>query len=151
MLSPVSLMGYRVDSFEIKNNAVSNTKLTLKNKVKYNVNYVKSRELCIGKLELTVSDQETDRFEIKLQITAQFGYDPTTEKEEIHKKSFDLIFPVIRVMVSTITASMGMPGLVLPPMKLDKGIMISTQPPEDADDADDDTKYFDMPTPPDER
>ncbi len=149
MLSPVNLMGYRVDSFELRNDAVSNTKLTLKNKVKYNVNYVKSREICVGKLELTVSDSENDRFEIKLQITAQFGYDTSAEKEEIHKKSFDLIFPVIRVMVSTITASMGMPGLVLPPMKLDKGIMISTQPPEDADDADD-AKYFDMPTPPPE-
>ncbi len=127
----VDLIGYHVTSFQIKNNAPPNTKLQLKNRLKYNVNYLKSKSICVGILELTIYDTESDKFEVTLHMNAQFNFDADAEKAEIHKRSFDLIFPVIRVMINTITAAMGMPGLILPVMHLDKGIIISTEPPKD--------------------
>ncbi|MCD7723609.1 MAG: hypothetical protein LUH82_06625 [Clostridiales bacterium] len=127
----VELKGYRVSEFNIKNSTLPNSKLQLKNRVKYNVNYLKSKNICVGAVQLSVGDSVSDNFEIKLCLTAEFSFDPAAQKADIHKKSFDLIFPVIRVMVNTVTAAMGMPGLVLPPMHLDKGIMISTEAPPD--------------------
>lgn len=130
----VELKGYRLNEFNIRNSTLPNSNLKLKNRVKYNVNYLKIKNICVGVVELNVKDSASDKFEINLKLSAEFSFDPAAQKADIHKKSFDLIFPVIRVMINTVTAAMGMPALVLPPMHLDKGIMISTEAPPDDDD-----------------
>ena len=116
----VQLKGYKVNKLELENKVKNGTQLKLQNQVKYNVNYLDDNETCIGILEFRISDAELNPFEIKLELVAEFKFGPDDEKADIHTASFDQIFPFLRQIIRTATAFTGIPGLMIPIMKLNK-------------------------------
>lgn len=116
----VQLKGYKVNKLELENKVKNGTQLKLQNQVKYNVNYLDDNETCIGIMEFRISDAEMNPFELKLELVAEFKYDDGDERPDIHTNSFDQIFPFVRQIVNTATAFTGMPGLMIPIMKLNK-------------------------------
>lgn len=117
----VELRGYKVNKLELENKVKNGTQLKLQNQVKYNVNYLSDNETCVGLLEFRVSDAELNPFEIKLELVAEFKYNANEdEKADIHTTSFDQIFPFVRQIIHTSTAFTGIPGLMIPVMKLNK-------------------------------
>lgn len=116
----VELKGYKVNKLEIENRAKPGTQLKLQNQLKYNVNYMDDNKTCIGMLELRIIDADLNPFEIKIEMVAEFAYGAEDEKADIHTTSFDQLFPFVRQIVNTATSFTGMPGLLIPIMKLNK-------------------------------
>lgn len=116
----IVLKGYKVNKLEIENKVKPGTQLKLQNQLKYNVNYLDDNKTCIGIMELRVADSDMNPFEIKIEMVAEFNYDTDDEKPEIHTGSFDQLFPFVRQIVHTVTSFTGMPGLMIPIMKLNK-------------------------------
>ena len=116
----VELKGYKVNRLEIENKVKPGTQLKLQNQLKYNVNYMDDNKTCIGIMELRIIDSDMNPFEIKIEMVAEFGYGDEDEKADIHTTSFDQLFPFVRQIVNTVTSFTGMPGLMIPIMKLNK-------------------------------
>lgn len=114
----VELKGYRINSITFENKVPSGSELKLNNQVKYNVNYKENSDICVGMLDFTVSEANMKPFEIRVQLVAEFTYDLDDSKEDIHVNSFDQIFPFLRQSISNITTLSGMPGLLIPMIKL---------------------------------
>ena len=116
----VELRGFKVNSLEVENRAVPGTELKLQNQVKYNVNYMDGEKKCIGLLELRVLDADHQPFNVKIDTVAEFACGEADEKPEIHTASFDQLFPFIREIIHNVTGYTGMPGLLIPIIKLNK-------------------------------
>lgn len=116
----VELRGYKVNKLEIENKVKLGTNLKLQNQLKYNVNYMDDNKTCIGAMELRIIDADLNPFEVKIEMVAEFVYGDNDEKADIHTTSFDQLFPFVRQIVHTVTAFTGMPGLMIPIMKLNK-------------------------------
>lgn len=116
----IELKGYKVNKLEIENKVKPGTQLKLQNQLKYNVNYLDDNKTCIGIMELRVADADLNPFEIKIEMVAEFNYGAEDGKPDIHTGSFDQLFPFVRQIVHTVTGYTGMPGLMIPIMKLNK-------------------------------
>lgn len=114
------LKGYKINSVYFENKVHGTSKLSLQNQVKYNVNYTGNDNDCIGVLNFRVFDTDMQPFEIKIEAVAEFTYDASDEKEDIHVDSFAQFFPYIRQAVSSITGISGMPPLIIPIMRLER-------------------------------
>lgn len=130
----VELKGYKVNRLEIENTVKPGTQLKLQNQVKYNVNYMDSVNKCVGILALRITDSDMNPFEIKLEMAAEFSFDAADEKPDIHTNSFDQLFPFVRMIINNITGISGMPGLMLPIMKLNKNT-VNIGRPEDKEES----------------
>ncbi|MGN0521125.1 MAG: hypothetical protein ACI4IQ_00660 [Eubacterium sp.] len=116
----VELKAYKVNRLEIENKAQPGTQLKLQNQLKYNVNYMDNDKKCVGILELRITDADMNPFEIKIEMVAEFTYSDSDDKADIHTASFDQLFPFVRQTVCTAASFTGMPGLLIPIMKLNK-------------------------------
>jgi len=126
----VELKGYKVNKLEMENTVKPGTQLKLQNQVKYNVNYMDSVHKCVGLLSFRITDADMIPFEIRLEMVAEFSFDEADEKPDIHTASFDQLFPFVRMLVNQITGISGMPGLMIPMMKLNKNT-VNVGRPED--------------------
>lgn len=126
----VELKGYKVNKLEMENTVKPGTQLKLQNQVKYNVNYMDSVHKCVGLLSFRITDADMNPFEIKLEMVAEFSFDEADEKPDIHTASFDQLFPFVRMLVNQVTGISGMPGLMIPMMKLNKNT-VNIGRPED--------------------
>ncbi|MGN1420209.1 MAG: hypothetical protein ACI4XC_01690 [Eubacterium sp.] len=116
----VELKGYKVNRLEIENKVKPGIQLKLQNQVKYNMNYMDGDKKCVGFLELRITDADQNPFEIRIEAVAEFTYGDTDDKADIHVNSFDQLFPFIRQIVSTSASFTGMPGLLIPIIKLNR-------------------------------
>jgi preprotein translocase subunit SecB len=126
----VELKGYKVNSIEFNNKVKNGTQLKLQNQVKYNVNYMDDDNRCVGIMEFRVADQNMNPFEIRIELIAEFTYNDDDEKPDIHTGSFDQIFPFLRQIINNLTAMSGMPGLMIPIMKLNRNTVSVGVPSE---------------------
>lgn len=116
----VELKGYKVNRLEIENKVKPGVQLKLQNQLKYNVNYMDDNKTCVAVMDLRVIDSQLNPFEIKLEAVAEFTYGDEDQKADIHTTSFYQLFPFIRQIIHTVTAFTGIPGLMIPIMKLNK-------------------------------
>ena len=130
----VELKGYKVNSLSIENKVPAGTQLKLQNQLKYNVNYMDGDKRCVGIMELRIADADLQPFEIKIEMVAEFTYTDDDQKPDIHTTSFDQLFPFVRQIVNTVTSFTGMPGLMIPIMKLNRDTVKVGAPntPEDS-------------------
>ena len=127
----VELKFYKVSALNFVNNVQNGTQLKLKNQVKYNVNYFGEEKRCVSKLEFRVADEEMQPFEIRVEMEAVFTYSENDEQLDIHTQSFDQLFPFLRQVIHETTAMSGMPGLMIPLMKLDRSSVNVNKPKEE--------------------
>lgn len=127
----VELKGYKINSISFENKVQNGTQLKLQNQFKYNVNYIGSQNKCLGVLEFKVVDADMNPFEIKIEMVAEFTYGDDDEKADIHVISFDQMFPFLRQAIHNITSISGMPGLLIPIVKLKKEAVSVREPQED--------------------
>ncbi len=126
----VELKGYKVNRLEIENKVKPGTQLKLQNQVKYNVNYIDGANRCVGILEFRVIDTDMNPFEIKIEMAAEFTYSDGDEKPDIHTTSFDQMFPFLRMIIHNVTSLTGIPGLMIPIMRLNKSAVTISAPSE---------------------
>lgn len=124
----VELKGYKVNRLEVENKVKPGTQLKLQNQLKYNVNYLDDNKTCIGIMELRITDADLNPFELKIEMVAQFEYGADDEKADIHTSSFDQLFPFARQIIHNVTGFTGMPGLLIPIMKLNRETVRVNEP-----------------------
>lgn len=133
----VELKAYKVNKLEVENRVQPGTQLKLQNQLKYNVNYMDGDKKCVGILELRVADADMNPFEIKIEAVAEFSYGDDDEKPDIHTQSFDQFFPFIRQIIQNVTGYTGMPGLLIPIMRLNKStVKVAEKGRKNTDDED---------------
>ena len=131
----VELKGYKINSLSFENKAKNGTQLKLSNQVKYNVNYMEEENRCVGILNFRVSDADMNPFEIRIEMVAEFTYEPGDEKPDIHTGSFDQLFPFVRQAINNLTTMSGMPGLLIPIMKLKRDSVALGKPKEEDEES----------------
>lgn len=126
----VQLKGYKVNKLEVENRVKAGTQLKLQNQVKYNVNYMDDVKKCVGIVEFRLTDADLNPFELRLEMAAEFAYEDEDEKPDIHTESFEQLFPFVRMVVNNVASFTGMPGLMIPMMRLNKNTVTIGKPQE---------------------
>ena len=126
----VAINAYKVNKLEIENRVAPGVQLKLQNQVKYNVNYMDDVKKCVGILGFRITDANLNHFEVKIEMAAEFSFGEEDEKADIHTQSFDQLFPFLRMVINNITSLTGMPGLMIPIMRLNKDNVIVGKPQE---------------------
>ena len=126
----VAINAYKVNKLEIENRVAPGVQLKLQNQVKYNVNYMDDVKKCVGILGFRITDANLNPFEGKIEMAAEFSFGEEDEKADIHTQSFDQLFPFLRMVINNITSLTGMPGLMIPIMRLNKDNVIVGKPQE---------------------
>ena len=103
----VQIQGYKVNKLHMENTVANGTELQLQNQVKYNVNYMDDVHKCVGILSFRITDGNMNPFEVQIDMVAEFTYD-------------DQIYPFLRQIVSQMAGHCGVPGLMIPIMRLNK-------------------------------
>ena len=85
---------------------------------------------CVGILGFRITDANLNPFEVKIEMAAEFSFGEEDEKADIHTQSFDQLFPFLRMVINNITSLTGMPGLMIPIMRLNKDNVIVGKPQE---------------------
>lgn len=116
----VQIQGYKVNKLHMENTVANGTELQLQNQVKYNVNYMDDVHKCVGILSFRITDGNMNPFEMQIDMVAEFTYDEGDDKADIHTQSFDQIYPFLRQIVSQMAGHCGVPGLMIPIMRLNK-------------------------------
>ena len=116
----VQIQGYKVNKLHMENTVANGTELQLQNQVKYNVNYMDDVHKCVGILSFRITDGNMNPFEVQIDMVAEFTYDEGDDKADIHTQSFDQIYPFLRQIVSQMAGHCGVPGLMIPIMRLNK-------------------------------
>jgi preprotein translocase subunit SecB len=128
----IELKGYKVNKLEIENTVKPGTQLKLQNQLKYNVNYLDDNKTCVGIMDLKINDANLNPFELKISMVAEFNYGPEDQKPDIHTSSFDQLFPFVRQIINTTTSFTGMPGLMIPIIKLNRSTVVINEPTENS-------------------
>lgn len=126
----VAINAYKVNKLEIENRVAPGVQLKLQNQVKYNVNYMDDVKKCVGILGFRITDANLNPSEVKIEMAAEFSFGEEDEKADIHTQSFDQLFPFLRMVINNITSLTGMPGLMIPIMRLNKDNVIVGKPQE---------------------
>lgn len=126
----VVLNAYKVNKLEIENRVAPGTQLKLQNQVKYNVNYMDDVKKCVGILGFRITDANLNPFEVQIEMAAEFSFGEEDEKTDVHTQSFDQLFPFLRMVINNVTSLTGMPGLMIPIMKLNKDNVTVGKPQE---------------------
>ncbi len=126
----VVLNAYKVNKLQIENRVAPGTQLKLQNQVKYNVNYMDDVKKCVGILGFRITDANLNPFEVQIEMAAEFSFGEEDEKPDIHTQSFDQLFPFLRMVINNVTSLTGMPGLMIPIMKLNKDNVTVGKPQE---------------------
>lgn len=116
----VQIQGYKVNKLYMENTVQNGTELQLQNQAKYNVNYMDGAHKCVGILSFRITDANMNPFEIQIDLVAEFTYDDSDDKADIHTQSFDLVYPFLRQIVNQMATHCGVPGLLIPVMRLNK-------------------------------
>ena len=113
-MKELELKGYKVNEVQFVNKIQGNRKLELANKYSYNVGYSKVNT-CKGEFRAEVYDKSApDQFSITVVLEGFFTTAPNMEKEILHLKTYDALFPFVKSFVATLTVNAGIPPVLIP-------------------------------------
>ena len=128
-MKDVRLIGYHITKFNFDTHLTKPTQLQLKHQFGYNVAY-DNRNTCQGELRVTIDGGK----ELKLEavVVGLFETEPGLPKESIHLKSYDELFPYAKVLISSITSTMGLPPIQIPYVDISNQSIIHMEVPRPA-------------------
>ena len=113
-MKELELKGYKIKEVNFINKVQGNQKLELSNKYSYNVGYSKVNT-CKGEFRAEVFDKNApDQFSVTVVLEGFFVTAPEMEKEILHLKTYDALFPYVKAFISMMTAAAGIPPVVIP-------------------------------------
>ena len=122
-MKDVRLIGYHITKFNFDTHLIKPTQLQLKHQFGYNVAYG-NRNTCQGELRITIDGGK----ELKLEavVVGLFETEPGLPKESIHLKSY------AKVLISSITSTMGLPPIQIPYVDISNQSIIRMEVPRPA-------------------
>ena len=110
-MANVNMRAYKVSEIVFNNKVNGKVQLKLSNKVSHNVRYNKNGS-CEAFLTVEVFDKENkDVLNVKITVVGAFEIKKEIEKEFLHVETFKELFPFAKALVTTISASAGVPPI----------------------------------------
>lgn len=108
------LKSYKIEKLSFTNKTEGVRKLELTHKYSYNVGY-SNINTCRGEFTAEIFDKNAPGdFNIVITVIAVFSTEPGASKEMLHLETYDAVFPYVKTLVSTVTASAGIPPVFIP-------------------------------------
>ena len=108
------LKSYKITNLQFVNNLDRPAKLELNYQYSYNVGY-SNHNTCRGDFKAVIADKTmADKFSVTITVTGVFTTAEGVAKEILHVKTYDALFPYVKTLVSTFTASAGIPPVYIP-------------------------------------
>ena len=119
-MANVTMKAYKVSEIIFNNKVNGQVQLKLSNKVSHNVRYNKNGS-CEAFLTVEVFDKENkDVLNIKITVVGAFEVNKEIEKEFLHVETFKELFPFAKALVTTISASAGVPPIYVQNVDIEK-------------------------------
>lgn len=124
-----SLKAFNVTEINVVNKKKPGEKIELENRYKYNVHSI-NETLCRGEFEVDVFDKnDRENFSVHAITNAIFEHVKEKTKTDLHVESMAEMFPYVRSLIITVTASMGIIPLQIPPIDFGNISIINVQFP----------------------
>ena len=108
------LKNYRISELQFVNKLDRPAKLELNYQYSYNVGY-SEHNTCRGEFKAEIKDKKlADKFSLTVTVAGIFTTAEGVAKEVLHVKTYDALFPYVKALVSTMTASAGIPPIYIP-------------------------------------
>ena len=108
------LKSYKITAINFVNSLDVPTKLELNYQYSYNVGY-SAHNTCRGEFKAEIKDKKlADKFSLTVTVAGIFTTAEGVAKEVLHVKTYDALFPYVKALVSTMTASAGIPPIYIP-------------------------------------
>ena len=108
------LKSYKITAINFVNSLDAPTKLELNYQYSYNVGY-SNHNPCRGEFKAEIKDKKlADKFSLTVTVAGIFTTVEGVAKEVLHVKTYDALFPYVKALVSTMTASAGIPPIYIP-------------------------------------
>lgn len=113
-MKEIDLKTYRIEELTFQNKLPGPAKLELSYRYSYNVGY-SEHNTCKGDFRAEISDKKLgDQFSLTITVSGVFATAAGAEKEVLHLKTYDALFPYVKALVSSITAAAGVPAIFIP-------------------------------------
>ena len=108
------LIAFKTTKLDFVNNIKENRKIELGFGYSYNVKY-SDKNTCIGEFTASIKDKSSEAdFHIIVTATGIFRFKEGAQKEILHVETYNDIFPHVKAFVSTLTATAGIPPIMMP-------------------------------------
>ena len=120
MTPEATLVNYRIDEVKFVNKLNAPAKLELNYKYSYNVGY-SQQNTCRATLGVEITDKlHPETFSLTMAVAGVFSTAPGIAKEVLHLKTYDLLFPYAKALVSSFTATAAIPPIYIPYIDISK-------------------------------
>ena len=108
------LQNYRIANLSFVNSLDRPTELQLNYQYAYNVGYSQINT-CRGEFKATIADKKlAEKFSVEITVIGMFTTAKGVAKEVLHVKTYDALFPYVKSLVASFTASAGIPPINIP-------------------------------------
>lgn len=119
-MTNATLIAFKTSKVDFTNNIKENKKIELGFSYSYNVKY-SNQNTCIGEFTAKITDKSSpEEFSIIITATGIFRFKDGTAKEVLHVETYNDMFPHMRAFVSTLTATAGIPPIMIPFIDISK-------------------------------
>lgn len=139
-MGEIKLNGYVVNELDLTNELKQPGKLNISTRASYSVQYAKGDNKCIGTCVVDMMEESAPNdFNFKISVRGMFEYEEGMDRKEIHKMTYDELFPFVRVIVANTFTNAGLPPMMVQKIKMqDENINVGNgQAPESEDN-----KYY---------
>lgn len=115
----VTLKGFKVEDFTFHNSYEGGIRIELDHKYSYNVAYSKESSCRCELVCEVVGNHDSEKFSLKTTVIGYFAYNPALKKEQIHVMTFKELFPHVRAVVASNTATFGIAPIIIPAIDIE--------------------------------
>lgn len=139
-MGEIKLNGYVVNELDLTNELKQPGKLNISTRASYSVQYAKGDNKCIGTCVVDMMEESAPNdFNFKISVRGMFEYEEGMDKKDIHKETYNELFPFVRILVANTFTNAGLPPMMIQKIKMDdSNINVGGEPNPEKDD----NKYY---------
>lgn len=119
-MGEIKLNGYVVNELDLTNELKQPGKLNISTRASYNVQYAQNDNKCIGTCVIDMMEESAPNdFNFKISVRGMFEFEEGMDKKEIHKQTYNELFPFVRVIVANTFTNAGLPPMMVQKIKMD--------------------------------
>lgn len=119
-MAEIKLNGYIVNELDLTNELKQPGKLNISTRASYSVQYAKDENRCIGTCVVDMMEESAPNdFNFKISVRGMFEFEDGMDKKEIHKETYNELFPFVRAIVANTFTNAGLPPMMIQKIKMD--------------------------------
>lgn len=137
-MANATLLSQKVQEIQLVNKLEQSGQIQLDSSFSLNVSFAQDGSRCIGKLQQNLRDKESggDQFTMTVVVVGVFNcFEAFSDEKKrlIHGEVYDQLFPYMQAQCASLSASSGIPGLMLRKIPIDPGnIAVNKGGPDDS-------------------